>query len=127
MQKGCVEVVGERMAIGSEPYCAACVFIACAFLAGCAAATSSPTVFADPGAYQFSSCENLTVKRKEWTDKEQELRLLENKAEEGTGGAVVSVFAYKSDHVRATEELKLIESAARAKNCNSWGSNSAVQ
>ena len=100
-----------------------------AFLAGCAAAgnTSALNIFADPGKYQFSSCENLAAQHRSWQSKEEELRLLMDKAEKGTGGAVVNVLAYQADYVAATEELRIIDSAARAKNCNSWGSNSAVR
>jgi hypothetical protein len=98
------------------------------FLAGCAAAGNSGlTVFADPGKYQFSSCENMANQRKSWAGKEQELRLLMEKAEQSSGGAVVNVLAYKADYVAATEELRIIESASRAKNCESWQSNAAVR
>ena len=104
-------------------------FVAAAFLAGCAAATggNSLTVFADPGKYQYSSCENLAAQRKTWAGKEQELRLLMDKAEQGSGGAVVNVLAYQADYAAATEELRIIESASRARNCDSWQSNSAVR
>ena len=100
-----------------------------ALLAACAApgGSSALNVFADPGKYQFSSCENLAAQRKSWEDKEDELRFLMDKAEKGTGGAVVNVLAYQADYVAATEELRTIDSAARAKNCGSWGSNSAVR
>jgi hypothetical protein len=104
-------------------------FAAAALLVGCAAATggNSLTVFADPGKYQFSSCEHLAVQRKTWGDKEQELRLLMDKAEQGNGGAVVNLLAYRADYAATTEELKVIENASRAKNCSSWQSNSAVR
>jgi hypothetical protein len=104
-------------------------FMAGALLAGCAAATggNSLTVFADPGKYQFSSCENLAAQRKTWAGKEQELRLLMDKAEQSSGGAVVNLLAYRADYAAATEELNVIENASRAKNCNSWQSNSAVR
>jgi hypothetical protein len=102
---------------------------AVAALAGCAATggSSALNVFADPGKYQFSSCENLAAQRRNWAGKEEELRLLMDKAEKGAGGAVVNVLAYQADYVAATEELRTIDSAARARNCTSWGSNSAVR
>jgi len=104
-------------------------FMVGALLAGCAAATggNSLTVFADPGKYQFSSCENLAAQRQTWAGKEQELRLLMDKAGQSNGGAVVNLLAYQADYAAATEELKVIENASRAKNCNSWQSNSAVR
>jgi hypothetical protein len=53
-----------------------------------------------------------------------------DKADQGAGGSVVNVLAYKSDHVAAGEEVKVLDVAARAKNCENsanWRSNSAVR
>jgi hypothetical protein len=50
-----------------------------------------------------------------------------DRAEQGAGGALVNVLAYKADYVAATEELKLLERAA--KHCSSpenWSSSSAI-
>jgi hypothetical protein len=109
----------------------ASAFLAGAFLAGCSSTGDNPlTLFADPGKYQYSSCEQLAAERKLWSTREQELRLLMDKAEQGTGGAVVNVLAYKADYVAASEELKVIENAARSKKCatpENWGSNSGVR
>jgi hypothetical protein len=106
-------------------------FLASAFLAGCAATGDSAlTLFADPGKYQYSTCEQLAGQRRHWSGREEELRLLMDKAEQSAGGAVVNVLAYRADYVAASEELKVIESTARSKNCESpgnWRSNSAVR
>jgi hypothetical protein len=111
-----------------------CMAAACwagAFLAGCSSTGENLlTVFADPGKYQYSSCEQLAGQRKFWSTREQELRLLMDKSEQSAGGAVVNVLAYKADHVAASEELKVVESAARAKHCETpenWRSNSVVR
>jgi hypothetical protein len=102
-----------------------------ALLSGCATPSdSSVTFFADPGKYQYSSCEQLASQRKSWTTRERDLKQLMDRAEQGAGGALVNVLAYKSDYVAATEELKVLESAARSKHCASpenWGSNSAIR
>ena len=53
-----------------------------------------------------------------------------DKADQGTGGAIVNVLAYKADYVAAGEQLKVIETTARSKNCqtpSSWRSNSEVR
>jgi hypothetical protein len=100
-------------------------------LTGCSSTGDNPlTVFADPGKYQFSSCEHLAGQRKYWSSREQELRLLMDKAEQSAGGTVVNVLAYKADHVAASEELKIVENTARSKNCatpENWRSNSVVR
>ena len=106
--------------------------VALSFLAGCAstAGSSTATFLADPGKYQFSSCEQLAKHRQQWSSREQELRLLMDRAEQGTGGAFVNVLAYEADYVAASEELKVVEDTARTKNCNtpqSWQSNSVVR
>jgi hypothetical protein len=101
-------------------------------IAGCSSiADNEMTIFADPAKYQYASCEGLGRQRQTWTTKEQELRQLMDRAEQSAGGAVVNVLAYKGDHVSAVEELRLIDRAARTKNCDegakNWPSNSAIQ
>jgi hypothetical protein len=87
------------------------------FLSACSS-TSSFTVVADPGKYQYHSCKQLAGPRRRALKREQELKLLMDKAEQSTGGAVINVIAYQTDYVAAQEELKLIEARARAKNCD---------
>jgi uncharacterized protein YceK len=88
------------------------------------------TFFADPGKYQYAKCEQLAEQRKSWSDREQELKLLMDRAEQGAGGAIVKALAYKADLVATEEELRLLETAAGAQNCATranWRSNSAVR
>ena len=88
-------------------------------LTACAPARMGPvTYFADPGQYEYFSCGLLTERRKFWAERELELRLLMDKAEQASGGTVVSMIAYKADHVAAHEELKLIDATWRAKQCD---------
>jgi hypothetical protein len=105
--------------------------IAGALLAGCSSMGDNPlTIFADPGKYQYNTCEQIAGQRTYWSSREKELRMLMDKAEQSAGGAVVNVLAYKADHVAANEELKVIENTARSKNCDSpanWKSNSTVR
>jgi len=122
----------ERIAARPRARAAALVaLLAGAFLAGCSSAGDSPfTLFADPGKYEYFSCEQITAQRKHWSSREQELKALMTKAEQDTGGVIVNVLAYKADHVAAGEQVKLIEEAVRAKNCEtpaSWRSNSVVR
>jgi hypothetical protein len=109
----------------------AAVIVAGAVLVGCSSTGSNPiTIFADPGQYQYSTCEQLAVQRTTWLNRERELKLLMDKADQGAGGAIVNVLAYKADYVAAGEQLKVVEAAARAKNCETpanWRSNSVVK
>jgi len=89
------------------------------FLSACAPAAMGPvTVFADPGKYEYHSCEQIAAQRTYWAGRELEMKLLMDKADQGTGGAVVNVIAYQGDYVLAREELKVIDATARAKNCD---------
>ena len=100
-------------------------------LGGCTSTSqNSVTFFADPGQYEFSSCQFLAGQRKQWEKRQQDLKLLMDKAERSPGGGVVNLLAYQGDYTTAGEQLKLVERAARQKNCDlpeNWGSNSAIQ
>ena len=66
-------------------------------LAACGTAIQSPmTVFADPGKYEWYSCDQLVPQRKLWESKEKDLKLLMEKAKQSTGGSAISVVAYRA-------------------------------
>src|SRR5712675_2542903 len=95
--------------------------IAAGFLSACSSFTgdNNPfTVFADPGQYQYHSCEQIATLRDAHAKRAQDLKMLMDKAEQSTGGAIVNVIAYKADYVTARERLKVIEETARIKKCN---------
>jgi hypothetical protein len=99
-------------------------------LAACTSALEQLSVFTDPAKYDFYNCEQLAAQRTARKAREEELKLLMDKAERGTGGAFVNVIAYKADYTEVQEDLKLIERTARTKKCSSpanWQSNSAVR
>lgn len=107
---------------------------AAACLGGCTSTSgqnsNSMTFFADPGQYEFASCQSLATQRKRWQQRQQDLKLLMDRAEKSPGGGVVNLLAYQADYTAASEELKLVERSARQKNCDlpeNWGSNSAVR
>jgi hypothetical protein len=57
------------------------------FFSACSATAMGPfTVFADPGEYEFHSCERLAATRPSLKARAQELKLLMDKAEQSTGG-----------------------------------------
>jgi hypothetical protein len=90
----------------------------CALLVGCAAGGGDgPYVFADAGKYQFHNCDQLAVASKQKRDRQRELKELIDKAEQAAGGQIVSVLAYRSDYVAVNEELQVIDSTVREKNC----------
>ena len=88
----------------------------CALVTGCAT-SDGPYFFADAGKYQFHSCEQLATASKQKHDRQRELKELIDKAEQAAGGQVVSVLAYRSDYVAVNEEVQVIDSTVREKNC----------
>jgi hypothetical protein len=109
------------------------VLIFSALLAACASEISNPLMggaFVDPGKYEFYSCDQISANRKSVEKRAQELKLLMDKAEKGTGGAVVSVIAYKGEYLATQDELKVIDATARDKKCKTpenWSSTSAIR
>jgi hypothetical protein len=102
----------------------------CFALAGCAGAVDGPLLFTDPGKYQFHNCEQLATAAKGQIQRQQELKDLINKAEQGAGGIIVSLMAYRSDYVAVEEDLRMIETTARNKNCatpTTWQSNAVIR
>lgn len=98
---------------------------------GCSTSSNlSVMIFADPGKYQYYTCDQIMTARKTVASREQTLRQLIEKAEQGAGGALVSTVAYRGEHRTVVEELAVIEETSRRKNCltpATWGSNTAIQ
>jgi hypothetical protein len=103
--------------------------LVCGFLAGCSLVSDDLNTFLATSKY--ANCEDIARQRKNWSTREQELKLLmmDRAKQNPDGGAVSNVLA-KGEYFTASEELKVIEIAARDLNCNSaenWGSNSAIR
>src|SRR5262249_24095695 len=87
-------------------------------LAACASEISNPLLggfLADPGQYEFYSCEQIAGHRVGLKAREQALKQLMDKAEKGTGGAVVNVIAYKGEFAAVQGQLEVIDATARDK------------
>jgi hypothetical protein len=89
----------------------------CALVTGCAS-SDGPYFFADAGKYQFHNCEQLATASKQKRDRQRELKELIDKAEQAAGGQIVSLLAYRSDYVAVNEEIQVIDSTLRDKNCS---------
>ena len=104
-----------------------------ALLAACASELQNPLTrgfFADPGKYEYYSCEQLVPQRAYHEKREQELKLLMDKARRDTGGAAISVVAYQADYTATQDELRVIDATARLKKCSTpanWASTSAIR
>ena len=104
-----------------------------ALLAACASELQNPLTggfFADPGKYEFYSCEQLLPQRTFYEKREQQLKLLMDKARQATGGAAINVVAYQGEYTATQDELKVIDATARLKKCSTpanWASTSAIR
>jgi hypothetical protein len=103
-------------------------------LIGVAACSTSSNVnvmlFADPGKYEYHTCEQILKAGEAVAAREAKLRQLIQKAEQTTGGGLVSTVAYRGEHRTVVEELAVIDTVSRQKNCltpPTWRSTTAIQ
>ena len=113
-------------ALAAQPLRRAAPFLClavCVILAGCASdgavggGGGSPMFFADAGKYQFHNCDRLASAAKRQSERQRELKELIDKAEQGAAGQIVSALAYRSDYAAVNEDLRVLQSAVRDKNC----------
>jgi len=120
-------IATARTAFAAQPMRLAPLLL-CLVLAGCA--SGGDMFFADAGKYQYHNCEQLATAAKKQSDRQRELKELIDKAEQAAGGQIVSLVAYRTDYVAVSEDLRVIDTTVRSKNCptpSSWRSNSAIR
>ena len=89
-----------------------------AALSGCAGMSETiAPAFADPGKYELYDCKQLEAERKALATRTADLQRLMDKAQTGTGGAVVSELAYRNDYVSVRGQAQLAEDAWRRNKC----------
>jgi hypothetical protein len=108
-----------------------CTFMACALLPACSSGSdTSYTFLADPGQYEFYSCEQLATDMKGLVKRRTDLKALMDRADQSAGGTAVGLMAYRTDYISVGEQQRLLETAARSKNCaqpETWLSSTAVR
>ena len=99
--------------------------------AGCSSSSKLDVMlFADPGKYEWHTCEQILAAGNGVVAREKTLRALIEKAEQGAGGAFVGTIAYRGEHRTVVEEIEVIEATSRRKNCltpSTWRSSTAIQ
>ena len=105
-----------------------------AIVFGVAACSTSSNVnvmlFADPGKYEYHTCEQILTAGNAVAAREAKLRELIQKAEQSAGGTLVGTLAYRGEHRTVVEELGVIDTVSRQKKCltpPSWRSSTAIQ
>ena len=99
--------------------CAAAALLAAPLaLSGCAGMSETiAPAFADPARYELYDCKQLEAERKALASRTEQLQKLMEKAETGTGGAVVSELAYRNDYIAVRGQSQLAEEAWRRNKC----------
>lgn len=103
-------------------------------LFGAAACSTSSSfdvmLFADPGKYEYHTCEQILAAGRANTEREVKLRQLIEKAEQGAAGALVSTVAYRGEYRTVVEERAVIDKVLHRKKCQTppnWRSSTAIQ
>jgi hypothetical protein len=89
-----------------------------ASLGGCATSLdviSDP--FVAPAKFQFLRCEDIAKRLVTTKTREQELRILMNRASADMGGSAVNVLVYQPDYQTVQSELRQLHEAAVEKQC----------
>ncbi|MCG2630866.1 twin-arginine translocation pathway signal [Bradyrhizobium sp. WYCCWR 13023] len=99
--------------------CAVAALVGAGFaLSGCAGVSETiAPAFADPARYELYDCKQLEAERKSLATRTADLQKLMDKAETGTGGAVVSELAYRNDYIAVRGMAQLAEDAWRRNRC----------
>jgi hypothetical protein len=96
---------------------AAVFFLAAMTLAGCSS-DGVGALMVDPSRYEGYNCKDLASQWKTLVTRENQLRNLINRADEGGGtGEVIGALTYRSDYQTVLEQKKVLQRTAAEKNC----------
>jgi hypothetical protein len=88
-----------------------------AALGGCASTLSAVDPFTAPAKFQFLRCEDIAKRLAATQTREQELRGLMDRANNGVGGSAVNVLVYQPDLQTVQSELRQLRETAGEKRC----------
>jgi hypothetical protein len=86
-------------------------------LAGCGLDNGPGSLLVDPGRYSVMHCKDLVTTWNALLMREDELRKLQDRASEGTGGALIGNISYRADYEAVLSDKKIVQHEAAAKNC----------
>ncbi len=92
------------------------VFLLAALVSGCGAG-SVEMFFTAPGSYDYFSCADLAKATVAAQQREQELKVLIERAEQSTFGVLIAATAYRSNYLKAKGDQKVLAETAQSKNC----------
>lgn len=94
----------------------AAALVLASFTAGCAGDVSEQ-FFIQPGRFDYLSCSELVSARQQSAQREQELKILIDRAEKEPAGVLLAVGSYRGDYLHAQGEQKMQSEVMARKNC----------
>ena len=87
-----------------------------ALAAGCAG-DAAEQLFVRPGHFDYLSCPELVAALQNAAKREQELKVLIERAEKESIGVLLAAASYRGDYLRSQGEQKIVAEVIRRKNC----------
>ena len=109
----------SRFRLPTRAAAMASLLVVAGYLGGCASMGDGMVsgAFVDPAKYDLYDCPQLETERKALATRTAELQGLIDKAQTGTGGAVVSELAYRNDYISTRAQAKLAEENWQKSKC----------
>lgn len=85
-------------------------------VAGCAG-DAAEQLFVRPGGFDYLSCPELVATQQSAAKREQELKVLIDRAEKESIGVLIAAASYRGDYLRVQGEQKNAAELIRQKNC----------
>src|SRR5690242_14528979 len=92
------------------------VLLLAGFTAGCAG-DAAEQLFVQPGRFDYLSCPELVSERKKSAQREQELKILIDRAEKEPIGVVLAAASYRGEILRVQGEQKMQAEVMERKKC----------
>jgi hypothetical protein len=94
----------------------AAALLLAALVAGCAG-DAAEQLFVRPGGFDYLSCPELVAAQQNAAKREQELKVLIDRAEKESIGVLIAAASYRGDYLRVQGEQKTVAEVIRQKNC----------
>lgn len=92
------------------------ILLVAALACGCSLG-SEETFFSKPGAYDYFSCADLAKATEDARQREEKVKILIDRAEQGSFGALVATTTYQTRYLQAKADLNRLAETSRQKNC----------
>ena len=86
------------------------------FAAGCAG-DPAEQLFVQPGRFDYLSCQDLVTAQRDSTKREQELKILIERAEKESIGVLLAIASYRGELLRVQGEQKMQTEVIQRKKC----------